>query len=287
MRLSVLVSALSLVALAGLVGCSSGNKIDASSPKTAYEKGMTEYEEGDYAKAVKYFQTVFNYGRGNEWAPEAQFQLAMAQRKREKHLVAANEFKRFAQLYRNNAKVPIAEFEQAKSYYLRSPNYHLDQSDTKKAIELFQLFIDRYPDHELLSEAKANIDEMQEKLAHKQYDAARLYERREMWEAATESYRSLFDQYPETPWADDALLGSLRSYVEYANLSVQRKQAERYQKALDQYAQLQQLFPKSPLLEKAREYKSEAERKLERVQQRERQQSLAQDTGSDGREAEK
>jgi outer membrane protein assembly factor BamD len=287
MRLSVLVSALSLVALAGLVGCSSGNKIDANSPKTAYEKGMTEYEEGDYAKAVKYFQTVFNYGRGNEWAPEAQFQLAMAQRKREKHLVAANEFKRFAQLYRNNAKVPIAEFEQAKSYYLRSPNYHLDQSDTKKAIELFQLFIDRYPDHELLSEAKANIDEMQEKLAHKQYDAARLYERREMWEAATESYRSLFDQYPETPWADDALLGSLRSYVEYANLSVQRKQAERYQKALDQYAQLQQLFPKSPLLEKAREYKSEAERKLERVQQRERQQSLAQDTGSDGREAEK
>jgi outer membrane protein assembly factor BamD len=139
-----------------------------------------------------------------------------------------------------------------------------------------------------VSEAKTKIDEMQAKLAHKQYDAARLYERREMWEAATESYRSLFDQYPETPWADDALLGALRSYVEYANLSVQRKQAERYQKALDQYAQLEQLFPESPLLEKAREFKTEAERKLQRVQQREQQQSLAQDTTeSTERESEK
>jgi len=288
MRLSVLLSALSLVVLVGLVGCSSGNKIDAGSPKTAYEKGMTKYEEGDYAKAVKYFQAVFNYGRGNEWAPKAQFQLAMAQRKRGKHLVAANEFKRFTQLYRNNAKGPIAEFERAKSYYLRSPNYHLDQSDTKKAIELFQLFIERYPDHRRVSEAKAKIDELQAKLAHKQYDAAQLYERREMWQAATQSYRSLFDQYPETPWADDALLGALRSYVEYANLSVARKQAERYQKALDQYAQLKQLFPKSPLLEKARKYKAEAERKLKRVRQREQQQqSLAQETGNEEKGAEK
>ncbi|PSQ97870.1 MAG: outer membrane protein assembly factor BamD [Bacteroidetes bacterium SW_9_63_38] len=286
MRLSVFVSALSLVALVGLVGCSSGNKIDANSPKTAHKKGMTEYEEEDYKKAVEYFQTVFNYGRGNEWAPEAQFKLAMAQRERGKHLVAANEFKRFTQLYRNNARVPRAEFERAKSYYLRSPNYHLDQSDTKKAIERFQLFIDRYPDHKLVSEAKSKIDELRAKLAHKQYDAARLYERRDMWQAATQSYRSLFDQYPETPWADDALLGALRSYVEYADRSIQKKQAERYQKALDQYAQLKQLFPDSPLLEKAREYKSEAERKLERVQ-KQNQQSLAQETGDEGLEAEK
>lgn len=288
MRLSVFLSALSLVALVGLVGCTSGNKIDANSPKTAYEKGMSEYEEEDYTEAVKYFQAVFNYGRGNEWAPDAQFQLAMAQRKRDKHLVAANEFKRFTQLYRNNAKVPTAEFERANSYYLRSPNYHLDQTDTKKSIELFQLFIDRYPNHQRVSEAKTKIDEMQAKLAHKQYDAARLYERREMWQAATQSYRSLFDQYPETPWADDALLGALRSYVEYANRSIQRKQAERYQKALNQYTQLQQLFPDSPLLKEAREHKAEAERKLERVRKRQQQQqSLAQETGPDELEAEK
>lgn len=278
MRLSVLVSTLSLLAFVGLVGCSGGNEIDANSPKQAYEKGMTAYEEGDHQDAVRYFQSVFNYGRGNEWAPDAQYQLALAHRKQDKHLVAANEFKRFAQLYRNNLKVPRAEFEQAKSYYLRSPQYPLDQTDTKKAIELFRLFIDRYPDHDREAQAKTMINEMQAKLAHKQYDAARMYERRDMWRAATESYRSLFDQYPETPWADDALLGALRSYVQYADRSVQNKQAERYQKALDQYAQLQQLFPESSLLDTAADLKAEAERKLERVRERDApQQSLAQE----------
>lgn len=276
MRLSVFISLSSLVLLVGLVGCSGGNDIAAQGPKKAYEKGMTEYEDENYKKALRYFEAVFNYGRGNEWAPEAQFQLALTKRKQEKHLVAANEFKRFTQLYRNHPKRVEAEFERAESYYKRSPRYTLDQSDTKKAIELFQLFVDRHPDHERVSEAKEKVNELRAKLAHKQYDAARMYERREMWRAATESYRILFDQYPDTPWADNALLGGLRSYLRYADRSIKKKQADRYQKAISQYAQLEQLFPDSPLLKKARALKNEAKRKLEKVKRRERQsQSLA------------
>ena len=277
MRLSVVASLLSLVALVGLVGCSGSQKIAPSGPNDAYEKGMAEYQEEDYDRAIRYFRSVFNYGRGNEWAPEAQLQLAMAQRQKNKHLVAANEFQRFTQLYRNHTKVPLAEFEQAKSYYLRSPEYQLDQTDTRKAIDLFQLFIDRHPEHSRVPEAREMVNELRAKLAHKQYDAARLYERREMWRAATESYRRVFDQYPETPWADNALLGALRSYVRYADRSVRDKQAERYQKALDQYAQLRQLFPESALLERAEPLQAEAQRKLERVREREQSQSIAQE----------
>jgi len=279
MRLSVLASTVGLVALViGLVGCGSSQEITASGPKGAYENGVSEYQDEDYDRAIRYFRTVFNYGRGNEWAPEAQFQLAMAQRQLGKHLVAANEFQRFTQLYRNHTKVPLAQFEQARSYYLRSPQYQLDQSDTRQAIDLFQLFVDQYPDHSKVAEAREMVDELRAKLAHKKYDAARLYERREMWQAATESYQGVFDQYPETPWADDALLGALRSYVRYADRSIQSKQAERYQEALDQYVQLRQLFPESPLLERAEPLRDEAERKLKRVREQEQEsQSIAQE----------
>ena len=277
MRRSLL-AFVSLAALVGLVACSGSQQITASGPKDAYENGMAEYQEGDYDRAIRYFRSVFNYGRGNQWAPEAQLQLAMAQRQKNKHLVAANEFKRFTQLYRNHTKVALAEFEQAKSYYLRSPSYQLDQTDTKKAIDLFQLFIDRRPNHERVPKAREMVDELQAKLAHKAIDAARLYERRDMWRAATESYRRVFDQYPETPWADDALFGALRSYLRYADRSVRDRQAERYERALDQYAQLRQLFPESPLLERAEPLQAEAQRKLERVRERDRQnQSIAQE----------
>lgn len=277
MRSSV-VASIVLAALVGIVvGCSGSERLTYSGPEEAYQKGVAQFEEEDYQQAIRFFRAVFEYGRGNEWAPQAQFKLAMAQRQRGKHLVAANEFQRFTQLYRQNEMLPRADFERANSYYLRSPMYRLDQSDSRQAISLFELFIDRHPNHELVPEAERKIDELQAKLAHKKYAAGRLYEQREMWRAATEVYESAFNQYPETPWADDALLGALRSYVRYADRSVQRMQVERYQMAIEKYNRLAQLFPESPLLGRAEELYSEAQRKLKRVQARQGDQSIAQE----------
>ncbi len=281
MRFSVLSTVLAFVLLGGLVGCSGGQQITHTGPQEAYEQGVANYEEGDYEQAIRYFRAVFQeYGRGNEWAPNAQFQLAMAHRKQGKHLMAANEFQRFTQLYRNHERVPRAEFERANSYYRRSPQYQLDQSDTRQALSLFQLFMDRYPDHELVPEAQKKVDELRAKLARKKYDAAQHYENREMWQAATETYELVFDQYPGTPWADNALLGAVRSYISYADRSVQQRQAERYQQAIDHYERLAQVFPESELLGRAERLRKEAQRKLEDVQASE--QSIAREGTADG-----
>ncbi|MFB6274279.1 MAG: outer membrane protein assembly factor BamD [Salinibacter sp.] len=277
MRSSVLVPVLLVTLLGLVVGCGGTDELTYQGPKEAYKKGMAQVKEGDYKQAIRLFRAVFEYGRGNEWAPKARFQLAMTQRKLGKHLVAANEFKRFTRLYRNSEMRPRAEFERANSYYLRSPMYRLGQSDSREAISLFRLFIDRYPNHELVPEAKKKVNELRAKLAHKEYAAGKLYERREMWEAAATAYKDAFDQYPSTPWADDALLGAVRTYIRFADRSVQKKQDERYQKAIENYKRLTQLFPESKLLNEAEQLYSEARRKLDRVQARDSTQSLAQE----------
>ncbi|PSQ74473.1 MAG: outer membrane protein assembly factor BamD [Bacteroidetes bacterium SW_7_64_58] len=282
MRFSVLVPVLLFAFFGAFVGCSGSGQITYEGPEDAYKKGMTQMEEEDYQQAIRLFRAVFEYGRGNEWAPKARFKLAMAQRKLGKHLVAANEFKRFTQLYRNNELIPRAEFERANSYYLRSPMYRLDQSDSREAISLFRLFVDRHPNHELVPEAKEKVNELRAKLARKKYAAGQLYERREMWKAATTVYEGAFDQYPDTPWADDALLGAVRTYIRFADRSVQEKRADRYQKAIENYNRLTQLFPESDLLNKAESLYSEARRKLDRVQARDGEQSLAQEDTSRG-----
>jgi outer membrane protein assembly factor BamD len=177
---------------------------------------------------------------------------------------------------------PRAEFERANSYYLRSPMYRLDQSDSREAISLFRLFVDRYPNHELVPEAENKINELRAKLAHKKFAAGQLYERRDMWKAATTVYEEAFDQYPDTPWADNVLLGAVRTYIRFADRSVQEKQAERYQKAIENYNRLTQLFPESELLQKAEVLYSEARRKLDQAQDRDNAQSLAQEDTSPG-----
>jgi len=277
-RLAVFAPLLGLL-FVGLVGCS-GARFSHNSPDEAYEKGMAQYKQENYDRAIRYFRAVFNYGRGNEWAPDAQFQLAMAQREKGKHLVAASEFKRFRQLYRTDSRVPRAEYEQARAYYERSPMYRLDQTNTKKALSLFQLFIERNPNHKLVPDAEKKIKELRAKLARKRYAAAEHYEGRRMWPAASETYENAFDQYSDTPWADEALLGTIRSYVRYADRSVLGKQDDRYQEALSHYSQFEQLFPDSPLMEKAKSLRAEAEEKLERVRQQQSR-SLARGGTSD------
>ena len=282
MRSTVLVPVLLSVLVGLLVGCGGADELTYRGPEEAYNKGLAQMEEGDYQQAIRLFRAVFEYGRGNEWAPKARFELAMAQRELSKHLVAANEFQRFTQLYRNNEMRPRAEFERANSYYLRSPMYRLDQTDSREAISLFRLFIDRYPNHELVPEAKTKINELRGKLAHKKFAAGQLYERRDMWEAASTVYEEAFDQYPDTQWADDALLGALRTYIRFADRSVERLQADRYQKAIENYNRLTQLFPESNLLNEAEQLYSEARRKLDRIQARDSTQSLAQEDTSRG-----
>ncbi len=249
-----------------LGACGGSRQISYTSAQNAFEQGLDLYEEEDYDRAVEYFRAVFSFGRGNEWADDAQLYIARAYRNQDRYLLAGTEYGRFIELYRNDERVPAAEFERATAYYQLSPAVHLDQEDTRRALDFYQLFVDRYPGHELVPEAVARIEELQDKLAHKQYEAAELYERREMWEAAAKTYERVFDQYPQTRWADDALLGAVRSYVNYSERSIRGRQAERYQAAIDSYNTLAQVFPESPLLQEAEDWYQRAQRQLEALQ---------------------
>ncbi len=75
MRTSAFVPVLLFALLGALVGCSGGTELTYSGPEEAYKKGVAEMEEGDHQQAIRFFRAVFEYGRGNEWAPDARFKL--------------------------------------------------------------------------------------------------------------------------------------------------------------------------------------------------------------------
>lgn len=232
-------------------GCSSPNRVRYTSPQEAFERGMERFEAGRYDVAIEYFQGAFDFGRSHEWAADAQLQLAHAYRASEQYLLAANEYTRFTQIYRSDPRVPDAEYLLAMTYYDRSPGYQLDQTDTERAIRQFRLFMTRYPDHERATDASERITELREKLGKKAYFTAKLYERRELFQAAAVSFEAVFDRYYDTEWADDALLGAMQAYLDYGKLSVRDKRAERFDKGIASYERLIQIFPDSPILKDA------------------------------------
>lgn len=262
-----------------VAGCSGTQRISHTSAEQAYQKGMTLFEDGDYERAIEYFRGVFEYGRGSEWAPEAQYQLARSYEERSRYLLAATEYNRFTQLYRTHALLPDAEYRRALMYYEASPNYKLDQTDTERAISNFQIYIQRHPGHEMVSDAESKVADLRNKLARKQFEAAELYERRRMYRAAAFTYEEVFDLYPDTDYADQALRAAVRTYVAYSDMSVPQRQAERLQKAVENYERLAQVFPESPHLEAAERHYERAQDRLERIRARTSESDqLAQDT---------
>ena len=234
-----------------LIGCSGSGRISYSTPQEAFGKGRAFYEEGKYGLAIQYFQGVFSFGRTHQWAPDAQLYLARSYRENGEFLLAANEYERFTKIYRADARLPEANFEWAMTFFELSPESALDQTDTKRAIEEFQLFMTRFPENDLVNEAQEMIVELRSKLAKKQYDTAKLYERRELYEAAALSFEAVFDLYPDTPWAQQALLGAMSSYIAFSDQSITSRQPERLRAAIKNYDRLTQIFQDSPHLKEA------------------------------------
>ena len=255
-----------LAAIFLLSACGGTGRLRYNSPQEAFERGMELYERERYDRAAQYFQGVFDYGRTSEVAADAQLFLARSYFHNGEYILAASEYTRFISTFRTDPRTEDAEFGRAMSYYNLSPPYELDQSNTREAVQYFQLFLDRYPQSELADDAEQRIRELREKLARKQLAAAQQYEGREMYEAAALTYESVFDGYPDTRWADDALLGAIRSYVAFSERSVQARQAERLQAAVDNYERLIQLFQDSPLLKEAEPFYERAVARLESMQ---------------------
>jgi outer membrane protein assembly factor BamD len=240
-----------LLLVVAMSGCSGSGRLRYDSPKEAFDKGMVLYEAGKYDRAAEFFRGVFDFGRTHEYAPDAQLYLARSHAANKDLLLAANEYNRFVQLYRRDPRVTEAEYEMAMTYYARSPGYQLDQTDTKRAIEQLQLFIDRYPTDDRVQDAAQRINELREKLARKRHASALLYERRGLHEAAALTFESVFDDFPGSPWADDALLGAMRNYMRFSEQSIITRRPERLARVIANYERLSQIFPDSPVLTEA------------------------------------
>ena len=240
------------------VAACGGGPTTFGSAQEAYDRGLAEAERGRHDLAIESLRAALDFGRTSELADDAQLALARAYAADGQHLLAGNEFTRFIEFYRTDPRVEQAAYERIQAYAELSPRFELDQTDTRQALQYIRLYLQQYPESPNAAAAAALADEMREKLARKLYEQARLYERRELYDAAVFSYREVLDQYPTSQYVDDALLGAVRAQVAYAEGSVPARQESRFRLALDLYDQLTTLFPQSPILAEAQGHYDDA-----------------------------
>ena len=238
-----------LTLLVALVSGCGGSRAVPSSAQEAYTRGTEAFEARKYDRAVELMRATLDFGRTTEFADDAQLTLARAYRADKQYLLAGAEYTRFIEFYRTDPRVEQAAYERILAYAELSPSYDLDQTDTQQTISYIRLFLQQYGTTSEYSAAAGELlDDLTQKLARKQFESGRLYERRGLFEAAAIAYAGVLEKYPASEFADDAAYSRIRAQTSYALNSVPSKQVDRFRDALRLYDQFVTLFPSSPFL---------------------------------------
>ena len=129
----------------------------------------------------------------------------------------------FIKSYPNSQRIQEAYFMEAKSYFMLSPIYTLDQDDTNTGIDKLQVFINRFPNSEFVTEALDLIEQLQNKIEKKEFEISKQYYTIRDYNSAIKSIDNFIADNPGTIFGEEALYFRWLSQYEIAINSIESR----------------------------------------------------------------
>ena len=246
-----------------LLSCNGINKV-LKSKDPEYKLKMAEqyYAKKKYNFAQQLYEDVMPFYRGRPEFEDIYYKYAYCAYYQKDYLNAENLFKTFLEIYPNSSKAEEVDYMRAYTFYKQSPKPELDQTNTIKAIGMMQTFINTHPGSPRNKEASDIIDASRQKLETKDRNAAQLYFDVGQFRAAAVAFNTLLNTYPESDRADQYKLMAIKSYYRFAELSVEDKKAERFEKVIEECNDFTDRFPESGLVKQVQEFMNQSQNNL-------------------------
>ena len=187
-------------------GCGSDDATKQLSAEERYELGMKAFKDEDYLAAIEEFKVVSIQYQGSKVADSAQFFMAESRYLHGEYILAAFEYDILIRNMPTSIFVSRSRFRRATCFFELSPQSHLDQNYSRKAIDEYQAFLEYHPADTLAPLAEERIVELNTKLAKKDYESGMTYMHMEYYKAATYYFDLVLDKYHDTQYAEPALL---------------------------------------------------------------------------------
>lgn len=222
------------------------------------------YEAKSYNKALRLFEQIAPSYRGKPQAEKLFYMFSQSYFKTKQYYLAGYQFESFVSSYPKSEKAQEAAFLGAKSYSMLSPVFSLDQTDTTKAIEKLQTFIDTYPNSEYLPEANLIMKNLNEKIEKKVFENAKGYNTISDYKSALVALDNFIADYPGTPFKEEALYYKLDSAYQLGINSIPSKMEERLNVAKVAHANLIKFKADTKYKQKADEMMVRIEKDLQK-----------------------
>jgi len=236
-------------------------------PDPAYKLRMAEqfFVKKKFTKAQQVYEDIMPYYKTDKLFEDIYYKYAYCAYHMGDYMNAEDLFKNYLEIFPNGFRTEEVDYMRAYCFFKQSPKPELDQTSTMKAMGIMQIFINTHPGSVRNKEANEIIDICRAKLETKDRQSAQLYFDLGQFRAAGVAFTALLNSYPESLRADEYKLMVIRSYFRFAELSIEEKQAERFELVVNECNEFEDRFPESKLKKAAQEYLNQSQTRIKNL----------------------
>jgi len=200
-----------LLPLFSLMGCGGTLQEGKREGSPDFPKAKGEYDQANYLDAIPDFKAYIEQFPGTDKTDDALYYLGRCYIQERDYALASAQFDRLLRDFPTSPLQADALLEQARCDDLQSHPAPLDQTETLQALTRYNQFVEQYPEHPRLAEAKARVVVLRDRLAEKLLRSGRLYSKLHRERAAEFYLRKLLTDYADSKWVPEAnrLLGEV------------------------------------------------------------------------------
>jgi outer membrane protein assembly factor BamD len=223
----------------------------ADADKFLYDRGLEAAKARKWLDAREYLRNLVDNYPQSPYRPDAKLALGdtfISESTTESLLLGANEFREFLTFYPTHQRADYAQLQLARSFTEQMLAPERDQTATKDAIREIEIFLQRYPNSPLMSEARTLEREARDRLSEASYRVGFFYYRLKYYAGAIDRFKEVLKTDPGYTNRDALYFHLAESLY---RMSEQTKQAEQKAEALPYYERLVKEFEKSEFLAEA------------------------------------
>src|SRR3954447_354151 len=157
--------------------------------KFLFDKGNTALSAKKWVNAREYYKQLVETYTGSTYRPDAKLGIGdtyLGEGTSEALVLAINEFSEFLSYYPTNRRADYAQYKLGLAHFRQMRKPERDQTETRDALREFQTFVTRYPNSELMPEAKARLRDARDRLSEADYLVGFFYYRQRWYPGAVD-----------------------------------------------------------------------------------------------------
>jgi outer membrane protein assembly factor BamD len=233
----------------------------AEADKFLFDRGQQELAERRWLRSREFFRQIVDNYPQSPFRPDAKLAVGdsyIGEDTAESLLLAVNEFREFLTFFPTNPRADYAQYRLAYAYSEQMLGADRDQTATRDTIRELQVFLDRYPNSAIVSDARKLMRAAKDRLSEAGYRVGLTYYKTRWYPGAISRFREVLKLDPEYTGRDAVYFHLAESLLAQSKqLADKTKAAE----ALPYYERILEEFEQSQYMEDAR--KRIAELKVE------------------------